>query len=46
MNVLILGNGGEERAWAEWLFASQKHRLVARLSRLLGIVAGRRSHRE
>ena len=29
MNVLILGNGSEERAWAEWLLASGKHRLVA-----------------
>ncbi len=29
MNVLILGNGGEERAWAEWLLASRQHRLVA-----------------
>jgi predicted dehydrogenase len=29
MNVLILGNGREERAWAEWLLASREHRLVA-----------------
>ena len=29
MNVLILGNGREERAWAEWLLASRQHRLVA-----------------
>jgi predicted dehydrogenase len=29
MNVLILGNGSEERAWAEWLLAGQMHRLVA-----------------
>jgi len=29
MNVLILGNGFEERAWAEWLLARQEHRLVA-----------------
>jgi predicted dehydrogenase len=29
MNVLILGNGGEERAWADWLRASREHRLVA-----------------
>ena len=29
MNVLILGNGSEERGWAEWLLASQEHRLVA-----------------
>ena len=29
MNVLLLGNGNEERAWAEWLVASREHRLVA-----------------
>ena len=29
MNVLILGNGSEERAWAEWLLASRQHRIVA-----------------
>ncbi len=29
MNVLILGNGSEERAWAEWLLAGREHRLVA-----------------
>ena len=29
MNVLILGDGSEERGWAEWLLASGKHRLVA-----------------
>jgi predicted dehydrogenase len=29
MNVLILGNGSEERAWAEWLLAGREHRLIA-----------------
>ena len=29
MNVLILGNGSEERAWAEWLLAGGEHRLIA-----------------
>jgi predicted dehydrogenase len=29
MNVLILGNGSEERAWAEWFLAGREHRLVA-----------------
>ena len=29
MNVLILGNGFEERAWAEWLLATGEHRLIA-----------------
>ena len=29
MNVLILGNGREERAWAEWLRACGQHRLVS-----------------
>jgi predicted dehydrogenase len=31
MNVLILGDGSEERAWAEWLRESRDHRLVAAL---------------
>ena len=29
MNVVILGNGSEEHAWAEWLRANREHRLVA-----------------
>ncbi len=29
MNVLILGSGHEERAWAAWLVATGEHRLVA-----------------
>ena len=29
MNVLILGNGSEERAWAEWFLSDREHRLVA-----------------
>lgn len=29
MNVLILGNGSEERAWTEWLLASKMHRVIA-----------------
>jgi predicted dehydrogenase len=29
MNVLILGNGREESAWAAWLLATDDHRLIA-----------------
>jgi predicted dehydrogenase len=29
MNIVILGNGFEERAWADWLLANREHRLVA-----------------
>ena len=29
MNVLILGNGSEERAWAEWFLSDREHRLIA-----------------
>ncbi len=29
MNVLILGNGAEEQAWARWLLAHAEHRLDA-----------------
>ena len=29
MNVLILGNGFEERAWADWLHECREHQLVA-----------------
>ena len=29
MNVLILGNGGEERTWAEWFLSDREHRLIA-----------------
>jgi predicted dehydrogenase len=29
MNVLILGDGVEERAWGQWLLAASEHRLVA-----------------
>ena len=29
MNVVILGNGSEEHAWAAWLRANREHRLVA-----------------
>ncbi len=29
MNVLILGNGPEEQAWAEWFLDRAEHRLIA-----------------
>ena len=29
MNILIIGNGIEEHAWAEWLLASREHRIIA-----------------
>ena len=45
MNVLILGNGVEELAWARWLLREAKHRLDADLPRLRRSGSGRRADR-